>query len=62
MGAEVVVINTMESPQSVRMSSKIENRRYAHSSALGKVLLAGLGVKTARAAIARRNLSLFIWL
>jgi IclR family transcriptional regulator, KDG regulon repressor len=41
-GGEVVVINTVESPQSVRMSSKIGNRRYAHSSALGKVLLAGL--------------------
>jgi DNA-binding IclR family transcriptional regulator len=38
-GGEVVVINTMESPQSVRMSSKIGNRRYAHSPALGKVLL-----------------------
>jgi DNA-binding IclR family transcriptional regulator len=44
-GGEVVVINTMESPQSVRMSSKIGNRRHAHSSALGKVLLAGLGKK-----------------
>jgi DNA-binding IclR family transcriptional regulator len=39
---EVVVINTVESPQAVRMSSKIGNRRYAHSSALGKILLAGM--------------------
>ncbi len=39
---EVVVINTVESPQAVRMSSKIGNRRYLHSTALGKVMLAGL--------------------
>lgn len=39
---EVVVINTVESPQAVRMSSKIGNRRYVHSTALGKVLLAGM--------------------
>jgi IclR family acetate operon transcriptional repressor len=39
---EVVVINTVESPQAVRMSSKIGNRRLLHSTALGKVLLAGL--------------------
>src|SRR5260370_17927078 len=37
---EVVVINTVESPQAVRMSSKIGNRRYLHSTAIGKVLLA----------------------
>lgn len=41
-GGEVVVIETMESPQAVRMSSKIGNCRYPHSTALGKVLLAGL--------------------
>jgi IclR family transcriptional regulator, KDG regulon repressor len=39
---EVVVINTVESPQAVRMSSKIGNRRHLHSTAIGKVLLAGL--------------------
>jgi DNA-binding IclR family transcriptional regulator len=39
---EVVVINTVESPQAVRMSSKIGNRRYLHSTAIGKVLLAGM--------------------
>jgi DNA-binding IclR family transcriptional regulator len=39
---EVVVINTIESPQAVRMSSKIGNRRLPHSTALGKVLLAGM--------------------
>jgi len=38
---EVVVINTVESPQAVRMSSKIGNRRLLHATALGKVLLAG---------------------
>ena len=39
---EVVVINTVESPQAVRMSSKIGNRRYLHATALGKCLLAGM--------------------
>jgi DNA-binding IclR family transcriptional regulator len=39
---EVVVINTIESPQTIRMSSKIGNRRHLHSTALGKVLLGGL--------------------
>jgi DNA-binding IclR family transcriptional regulator len=38
---EVVVINTVESPQAVRMSSKIGNRRHLHATALGKCLLAG---------------------
>ncbi len=42
---EVVVINTIESPQAIRMSSKIGNRRYLHSTALGKVLLSGLSDK-----------------
>lgn len=41
-GGEVLVIDTIESPQSVRMTSKIGNRRYPHSTALGKVFLAGL--------------------
>ncbi|MDP8982964.1 MAG: IclR family transcriptional regulator [Acidobacteriota bacterium] len=39
---EVVVINTAESPQAVRMSSKIGNRRHLHATALGKVMLAGM--------------------
>src|SRR5580700_8019363 len=39
---EVVVINTVESPLAVRMSSKIGNRRHLHSTALGKCFLAGL--------------------
>jgi DNA-binding IclR family transcriptional regulator len=42
---EVVVLNTVESPQAVRMSSKIGNRRRLHSTALGKVFLAGLPEK-----------------
>ena len=42
---EVVVIDTLESPQAVRMSSKIGNRRHLHSTALGKVFLAGLPEK-----------------
>ena len=44
-GGEVVVIATLESPQAVRMSSKVGNRRYLHSTALGKVLLGGMADK-----------------
>jgi DNA-binding IclR family transcriptional regulator len=42
---EVVVISTVESPQSIRMTSKVGNRRYLHSTALGKVLLSGLPIQ-----------------
>jgi DNA-binding IclR family transcriptional regulator len=42
---EIVVINTVESPLAVRMSSKIGNRRHLHSTALGKCFLAGLPEK-----------------
>jgi len=41
-GGDVVVINTVESPQAVRMALKVGNRRYLHSTALGKVLLSGM--------------------
>jgi DNA-binding IclR family transcriptional regulator len=41
-GGEVVVINTLESPQAVRMISKIGHRRFLHTTGLGKILLAGL--------------------
>lgn len=41
-GGEVVVIETMESPLSIRMSSKVGNRCRPHSTALGKVLLSGM--------------------
>jgi DNA-binding IclR family transcriptional regulator len=44
-GGEVVVINTLESPQAVRMTSKIGHRRYLHTTGLGKILLAGLADK-----------------
>ena len=37
---EVVVISTAESPQAVRMVSKVGNRRCLHTTALGKVMLA----------------------
>jgi IclR family transcriptional regulator, KDG regulon repressor len=43
--AEVVVVETVESPQAIRMTSKVGNRRYLHSTALGKVLLSGLPEK-----------------
>ena len=42
---EVVVINTVESPMTVRMSSKIGNRRHFHATALGKVMLAAMPEK-----------------
>lgn len=41
-GGEVLVIETVESQQAVRMTSKIGNRRYPHSTALGKIFLAAL--------------------
>lgn len=39
---EVVVVQTVESPQAVRMSSKVGNRRHMHATALGKVFLASM--------------------
>src|SRR5580698_5778426 len=33
-GGEVVVINTVESPQTIRMSSKVGNRRCLHTTAI----------------------------
>jgi DNA-binding IclR family transcriptional regulator len=44
-GGEVVFINTVESPQMIRMSSKVGNRRCLHTTAIGKVLLAALPEK-----------------
>jgi DNA-binding IclR family transcriptional regulator len=44
---DVLVLETVESPQAVRMSSKAGNRRSMHSTALGKVLLAGMAEKEA---------------
>lgn len=41
-GGEVVVVATVESPQSVRMASKVGNRRCVHTTALGKVLLSSM--------------------
>jgi IclR family transcriptional regulator, KDG regulon repressor len=42
---EVIVIETIESPQAVRMSSKVGNRRFLHSTALGKVMLSDMQEK-----------------
>ena len=53
---EVVVTSTLESPQSIRMSSKVGNRRHLHSTALGKVLLSGLLEKEVRRLIRLRGL------
>ena len=41
------MIDTLESPRAVRMSSKVGNRRYLHSTALGKAMLAGMDEKQA---------------
>lgn len=41
-GGEVVVVATVESPQSVRMASKVGNRRCVHTTGLGKVLLSSM--------------------
>jgi IclR family KDG regulon transcriptional repressor len=37
---EIVVVQAFESPQAIRMSSKVGSRRHFHSTALGKVLVA----------------------
>ncbi len=58
-GGEVLVIETLESPFAVRMSSKIGNRRYAHSTALGKVLLAALPEKDVRRILRARGMPQF---
>ena len=39
-GGEVVVIATAESPQSIRLASKVGNRRCVHTTAIGKALFA----------------------
>jgi len=54
---EVVVINTVESPQAVRMSSKIGNRRYLHATALGKCLLCGMPDKEVNRLIKLKGLT-----
>jgi DNA-binding IclR family transcriptional regulator len=57
--AEAVVICTIESPLAVRMSSKIGSRRFLHSTALGKVLLAGLPDREVQRLIGLKGLSQF---
>ena len=37
-GSEMVIISTVEGQQSLRLISKVGNRRYIHSTALGKAL------------------------
>ncbi|MEO7145717.1 MAG: IclR family transcriptional regulator, partial [Bryobacteraceae bacterium] len=58
-GGEVVVIETVESPQSVRMVSKVGNRRALHSSALGKVLLSAMTDQEIRRLIQLKGLPKF---
>lgn len=55
-GGEVVVIATIESPQSIRMTSKVGNRRHMHTTALGKMLLSGMEEKEIRRLIQLRGL------
>lgn len=55
-GGEVVVIATAESSQSIRMASKVGNRRSIHTTALGKMLLSGMEEKEIRRLIQLRGL------
>ena len=57
--AEAVVICTIESPLAVRMSSKIGNRRFLHSTAVGKILLAGLPDREVQRLIGLKGLTQF---
>jgi IclR family acetate operon transcriptional repressor len=41
-GGEVAIISAVESPQTIRISSKAGGRRCLHTTAIGKVLLAAL--------------------
>lgn len=56
-GGEVVVIATVESPQSVRMASKVGNRRFVHTTALGKVLLSTMSDPEIRRLVQLKGLS-----
>jgi IclR family acetate operon transcriptional repressor len=55
-GGEVVVIATVESPQSVRMASKVGNRRHVHTTGLGKILLASMPDKAIRRLVQLKGL------
>ncbi len=55
-GGEVVVIATIESPQSVRMTSKVGNRRCFHTTAIGKALLAAMPEPAVRRMIGIKGL------
>src|SRR4051812_35489251 len=39
-GSEMVIIGTVEGPQSMRLTYKVGNRRHIHSTALGKAFAA----------------------
>jgi IclR family transcriptional regulator, KDG regulon repressor len=55
-GGEVVMIATIESPQAVRMTSKVGNRRCAHTTAIGKALLAAMPEPAVQRMIAIKGL------
>jgi DNA-binding IclR family transcriptional regulator len=55
-GGEVVVIATVESPQSVRMTSKVGNRRCFHTTAIGKALLSTLPDAAVQRLVAMKGL------
>jgi len=55
-GGEVVMIATVESPQTVRMTSKVGNRRHLHTTAIGKVLLASMSDDSIRRVIRMKGL------
>lgn len=58
-GGEVLVIETVESQQAVRMSSKTGNRRFPHSTALGKIFLASLPRKEAARIVRSKGMPRF---
>ena len=53
---EAVVISTVESPQAVRMASKVGNRRRLATTALGKVCWPGCRTKRSRGSIRLKGL------
>ncbi len=55
-GGEVVMIATIESPQTVRMSSKVGNRRCLHTTAIGKALLASMSEELIRRLVHMKGL------
>jgi DNA-binding IclR family transcriptional regulator len=56
---EVVYIEKVDSPHSIRIASNIGGRNPAHCTGVGKVLLAGLGEKELERVVAQKGLRRF---